>query len=135
MNYENPEMLSGFKKKSFSLPYGGGEIWFEHLDSLYDNADLVLEKLNSDRQIFCRPSCPSMIGFVLDETVITKEIVEAIADVLLNSSKIFLRVCFIGSDRKTERALRSALLSKTFFLAFINDFEKAKEWFVKQICK
>ncbi len=27
--------LPGFRKKSFVLHYGGGEIWFEHLDGIY----------------------------------------------------------------------------------------------------
>jgi len=30
----------GLKKKSFSLSYNGGEIWCEHLDSLYDQTEL-----------------------------------------------------------------------------------------------
>ena len=40
-----PESLPGVKKKSFVLPYGGGEIWFEHLDGMYQFTDLVLAKL------------------------------------------------------------------------------------------
>lgn len=32
---KNPEELSGVRKKSFLLPFAGGEIWFEHLDGIY----------------------------------------------------------------------------------------------------
>ena len=68
-----PEILPGVKKKSFVLPFRGGEIWFEHLDGMYQYTDLVLEKLKRDRMVFLLPSKPSQIAFVLDETVITKE--------------------------------------------------------------
>lgn len=30
-----PEKLPGVRKKSFVLPFKGGEIWFEHLDGMY----------------------------------------------------------------------------------------------------
>lgn len=126
----DPRQLPGFRKKSFSLPYNGGEIWFEHLDGIYENEDLVLEKLSEDRPHFSRPSMPSTVGFVMDETTITKRIVEAIADALLNTDKVFCRICFIGTDPKTQRALKSALKQKTFALAFINDFERAKDWII-----
>ena len=31
--------LPGVKKKSFVLPFRGGEIWFEHLDGMYQYTD------------------------------------------------------------------------------------------------
>ncbi|HBF15977.1 MAG TPA: hypothetical protein DDW30_09940 [Clostridiales bacterium] len=37
-----PEELSGVKKKSFILPYAGGEIWFEHLDGIYQYTELAI---------------------------------------------------------------------------------------------
>lgn len=127
---EDPRMLPGFRKKSFLLYYRGGEIWFEHLDGIYEHAGLVLEKLAGDRSVFCRVSAPSMIGFVLDETVVTPEIVTAIADALLHSGKVFRMVCLIGTEKKARKALQSALHDGPFALACINDLEKAKEWFI-----
>lgn len=44
--------LPGYKKKSFLLYYNDGEIWFEHLDSIYGNEDLVIQKLYSDIPLF-----------------------------------------------------------------------------------
>lgn len=132
MEIMNPRELAGFRKKSFLLPYAGGEIWFEHLDGIYDNENLVLEKLTADRPLFSRPSQTSSIGFVLDETVVTETIIGAIADALLNTQKRFLRVCFIGTDRKTEKALKKALKIKPFALAFINDFDEAKDWLIRE---
>ena len=108
-----PEILPGVKKKSFVLPFRGGEIWFEHLDGMYQYTDLVLEKLKRDRMVFLLPSKPSQIAFVLDETVITKEIVGKIVTILCDERKVFLRVCFIGTDRKIQQMFRSALKNKS----------------------
>ena len=44
----NPEKLPGVKKKSFVLPFNGGEIWFEHLDGMYQYTEPVLEKLKKE---------------------------------------------------------------------------------------
>ena len=129
----NPENLPGVKKKSFVLPFRGGEIWFEHLDGMYQYTDLVLEKLKNDSHIFLLPSKPSQIGFVLDETLVTKEIVEKILNLLCDERKRFMRVCFIGTDRKIQSMLCGALNNKSSFaFSFINDFEKAKEWLVSE---
>ena len=54
-----PESLPGVKKKSFVLPFRGGEIWFEHLDGMYQYTNLVIEKLKRDRMFFLLPSKPS----------------------------------------------------------------------------
>ena len=69
----HPEELPGVRKKSFILPFAGGEIWFEHLDGIYQYTELVIEKLRTDAAIFRRPSSPGYIAFVLDETVITDD--------------------------------------------------------------
>lgn len=128
-----PESLPGVKKKSFVLPFRGGEIWFEHLDGMYQYTDLVLEKLKDDSHIFLLPSKPSQIGFVLDETLVTREIVEKAVNLLCDERKIFTRVCFIGADRKTQKMFSDALKDKSrFAFSFINDFEKAKEWLVSE---
>jgi hypothetical protein len=128
-----PENLPGVKKKSFVLPFRGGEIWFEHLDGMYQYTHLVLDKLENDSKTFLLPSKPSQIGFVFDETLVTKDIVEKTVNLLCDERKVFLRVCFIGTDRKTQQMLRTALKDKSrFAVSFINDFEKAKEWLVAE---
>ena len=43
---------------------------------------------------------PAIIGFVVDETVMTRELISAIADSLQRTDKAFQRVCFIGADKK-----------------------------------
>lgn len=84
-----PQNLPGVKKKSFVLPFSGGEIWFEHLDGMYQYTDLVLEKLKEDSRIFLLPSKPSQIGFVLDETLVTKGLVDEIVKLLCDDKTLF----------------------------------------------
>ena len=132
-NCSEPENLPGVKKKSFVLYFGGGEIWIEHLDAMYQYTDLVFEKLKNDSHIFLLPSKPSQICFVLDETLVTKDIVEKIVGLLCEGQKRFMRVCFIGTDKKIQQMFRGALKGKSSFkISFINDFEKAKEWLVNE---
>lgn len=126
-------MLPGAKKPSFVLPFGGGEIWFEHLDNMGPHTELVLDKLRCDSRSFLLPSRPAQIGFVLSQTRVTKALTDEIAALLCGGQKAFRRVCFIGTDRKTRRMLQDALQSKSrFVFAFIDDFEQAKAWLVSE---
>lgn len=124
--------LPGFRKKSFVLPFDGGEIWFEHLDGIYGFTELVIEKLTADMPQFQRPSAPSNIGFVLNETDITDEIISLIADSLLDTKKHFMRVAFIGADKRTAKELKKRIYGHGFGLCFFADFEKAKIWLVSE---
>lgn len=129
----SPEELPGVKKKSFLLPFGGSEIWFEHIDGMYQYSELVMEKLKNDSSSFMRPSGTSIIGFVLYETVITDEIADEIVGYLRNSKKYFRRVCFLGADSYTKRMFMKRLEGRVSFgYSFINDFEKAKEWLIEE---
>ncbi len=130
MTESDPRTLPGFLKKSFSLPYRGGEIWFEHLDGLYRHEALALEKLRSDRAAFARPSASAIFALVLDETEVTPALIGAVADALQNAGKAFRRVCVIGANAKAERALKTRLGGGGYALACINDLEKAKEWLI-----
>lgn len=122
--------FAGINKKSFSMFFGGGEIWFEHLDGMYEYTNLAIEKLENDYQQFKRPSKPSLIAINLDETVVDDALIGAIAEKLLNSDKRFTRVVFVGVDKKVKRKIENVLEGASFALDFINDFEKAKEWLV-----
>lgn len=122
--------FAGINKKSFSMFFGGGEIWFEHLDGVYEYTNLAIEKLENDYQQFKRPSKPSLIAINLDETVVDDALIGAIAEKLLNSDKRFTRVVFVGVDKKVKRKIENVLEGASFALDFINDFEKAKEWLV-----
>ena len=124
-----PEQLPGVKKKSFLLPYKGGEIWFEHLDGMFQYTELVREKLKKDSEQFLQPSKTSFFAVVLFETTITDEIVEDFIRYICNSGKEFRRVCFIGATGRTRRKIMYELdLDVPFQYCFLNDTEKAKEW-------
>ena len=95
-----PERLPGVAKRSFALPFHGGEIWFEHLDGMYQYADLTRAKPMADSEAFLRPS-----------------------------GRAFRRVCFVGAEPALRRALKAALgRDCPFPYAFLDDTEAAKEW-------
>ena len=129
---KNPRDLPGFKKKSFAMYFGGGEIWFEHLDGIYEYEDLVIEKFLNDAKTFCRSSMTSHLCFNLDETTITASMMSIICDTLTNADKKFTRICFVGVDPSSKRVFKKLLANKGFAFTFINDFEKAKEWVVME---
>lgn len=129
----HPDTLPGAKKPSFVLPFGGGEIWFEHLDNMGPHSELVLDKLQKDSRSFLLPSRPAQIGFVLSETRVTQALIDEIAALLCGGQKPFRRVCFIGTDRKTRRMLCDALQNRSrFAFSFTDDFEQAKAWLVSE---
>ncbi|MGN0674665.1 MAG: hypothetical protein ACI4KG_02855 [Oscillospiraceae bacterium] len=132
MNMIPAEELPGVKKKSFSMYFGGSEIWFEHLDGIYSYTDIAVEKLENDYLTFKRPSMPSLIAINLDETEASDKLISAIAEKLMNGGKRFTRVVFVGTDRAAKRKIKSALAQAAFALDFINDFEKAKEWLASE---
>ena len=122
--------LPGFLKKSFMLSYAGGEIWLEHLDGIYQYTKLAIEKLCADSDLFCRPSSPSYVAFVLDETVVTDELILTIAEKLKSSGKQFMRVAFIGATRKTRNNLKKCLDGNGFAVDFFGGIEPAKKWLI-----
>lgn len=93
---KNPNELPGVRKKSFILPFAGREIWFEHLDGIYQYTELAIEKLRTDTETFRCPSSPGYITFVLDETIISEELISEITDALIKPGKQFMHVAFVG---------------------------------------
>lgn len=122
--------LPGYRKKSFAMPFGNGEIWFEHLDGMYDHTDLALQKLAQDWLIWKKPSSPALLAVNLDETKLDNRLLTEIADKLFSPEKRLLRVVFVGVGRADVQKLKQALHGATFALGFENDFEKAKQWLV-----
>lgn len=123
-----PDELSGVKKKSFILPFAGGEIWFEHLDGVYQYSELALQKLRADAALFRRPSAPRHIAFVLDETILTDALIAEIADALVRPNKPFMRAAFVGADRASCKKLKALLGGRGFAIEFFDGIEPAKEW-------
>lgn len=128
----NPDELPGVKKKSFILPFAGGEIWFEHLDGIYQYSELAVQKLRTDIALFRRPSSTEYIAFVLDETIITEELISEIADALTKPGKQFMRAAFVGTDGLTRKKLKKLLYGHGFAFKFFDGIEPAKEWLLDE---
>ena len=129
---KDPNALPGVKKKSFILPYVGGEIWFEHLDGIYQYTELAIQKLRTDSSTFRRPSSPGYITFVLDETVITDELISSIAAALTDPDKRFMRAAFVGVDKISVKKLKKILYGHGFAIRFFDGIESAKEWILDE---
>ena len=120
--------LPGYRKKSFLLYYNGGEIWFEHLEGMYENEDLVVEKLNSDVPLFVKPSSTSFVCFVFYDTFITYNVISAVKKAVLESQKNFTKIAFCGLDRKNQKKFKKIFANQGFGIAFFDGLEDAKVW-------
>jgi len=129
---KDPNELPGVKKKSFILPFAGGEIWFEHLDGIYQYTELAIEKLRADTAAFRRPSSTGYIAFVLDETIITEELISEIAYSLVKPGKRFMRAAFVGADGYSNKKLKRLLYGHGFAVKFFDGIEPAKEWLLDE---
>ena len=118
--------MSGLNKKSFSLPYNGGDIWCEHLDSLYDKRDLLLEKFKNDLIMIAKPSTSSFIAINLDETDVDKDLIYEIYHAFSSLNKSIRKVVFVGLEPEMKRYVKR--LRANFVVTCLDDFEKAKEW-------
>lgn len=126
--------LPGTRKKSFSLWFGGAEIWFEHLDGMYEFTDEVMKKFIDDTINIRKPSSPSLIAINLDETLVNEKIVSLITDTYIENTRHIYKVVFIGLDSFSRKMVKKAFKKREgeyqFIVNYMNDFEKAKEWLV-----
>lgn len=118
----------GMNKKSFSLFYNNGEIWCEHLDSLYDKRELVIDKFNQDIKTISKPSTSSFIALNLDETDVDKELLEYIICSLNSIDKPLKKLAIVGLSFKMKKHLKG--ISSKCEIRCIDDFEKAKQWLI-----
>lgn len=125
---------AGLAKQSFALPFGGSTLWYEHLDALGNDAQAALRKLAADLPALSRPSAPSLIAVVLDETRAGRALCGALASALARQAACPRRVVFIGLSAWERRRMRKALRSvrPAFAFAFMLDLEKGKQWLVGQ---
>ena len=124
---KSPNELPGVRKRSFILPFAGEEIWFEHLDGIYQYTPLAVQKLRADTAAFRRPSAPGYIAFVLDETVITEELISAITDALTGPGKRFMRVAFVGADGASDRKLKKLLCGHGFAIGSFDGIVRSRD--------
>lgn len=129
MSIQNINTEAGLRKKSFELYFNGGSIWCEHLDGMGDMKDKVIEKFQSDKKTFCRPSMTSFVIVNLDQTEIDGDIISCIYDTFVNSQKRFMKIAFVGVKKIGDRNnLRDISRKNGCPVEFFDDFEKAKWW-------
>lgn len=118
---------AGIEKKSFELPYNGGQIWCEHLDGMGTSETEVIKKFTEDISSFSRPSVSSFMIINLDRTNINGHIAEMIVTNILDNGKTFRKIAFVGVDMRWRRTF-DCLKRKGIAIKFLSDYEKAKEW-------
>ena len=102
------------------------------MDGIYQYTELAIEKLCRDSAIFRRPSSTGYITFVLDETIITEELISEIAAALLKPDKHFMRAAFVGADVLSCKRLKKLLYGHGFAIRFFDGIEPAKEWLMNE---
>ena len=120
-------------RKSFKLPFSGGEIWGEELDRLNIHTDVVIEKFLKDMVTIRMPSSPGLIALHLNDTLVDEGLANVIVTELAKAKQAVHKVVFVGLNH-TAKKLMKAILEKesvSFAYSFNNDYEKAKEWLVK----
>ena len=120
----------GINKKSFSLYFGGGEIWCEHLDSLCDRKDLFFEKFDNDLKTIKRPSASSYLAVIVDETDIDREIIDYLLDTFISLDKPLKKIAFIGLDNKWNKYINKKNKGTYILMKSISDLEEAKNWLI-----
>ncbi len=129
-DYSMEKYELGLNKKSFSLFFNGGEVWCEHLDSLYGKRELLKEKFKEDLIEISRPSTSSFIAVVLDDSDIDREALEWIVDSFVMLEKPLRKVVFVGLDLKMKHYIKKKKADISFMMTCIDDLEKAKEWLI-----
>ena len=120
-------------RESFSMPFQGGDIWFEQLDALSIHKELVMEKFHKDMETIRRPSTTGLIAVNLNETEVDSDMAQQILTCLAEEAKL-KKVVFVGLNRKIKVYLKKYLSQNqshvSFVCNFIDDYEKAKLWLV-----
>ena len=68
----------------------------------------------------------------LDETIISDRIVECIINGILECTKSFIKIAFVGVCKKEQRKLGRIKKETGIIIAYFEDYEKAKEWVLKK---
>ena len=120
--------ILGTDKKSFSLFYNGGSIWCEHLDSLYNEYEIVKAKFTQDLAEIKKPSESAFIAIALAQTEVTKEILNFLYDGLTRIDRPLQKIVLIGLSFPMKRYAKKTWKDAGFLINCIDDFEHAKMW-------
>lgn len=127
----NDKERAGINKKSFELNYNGGTIWCEHLDSMGNLEAEVINKFQEDYKTFSRPSVSSYMIINLDETIVSEPIAECIVNGIMECTKRFKKIAFVGVCKKEQKQFEKLKNRSGIVVSYLKDYEKAKEWVLK----
>ena len=68
----------------------------------------------------------------MDETIVSDRIVDCIIQSILECPKRFMKIAFVGVAKKQQKLLGSINKETGIMVAFLDDYEKAKEWVLKK---
>lgn len=68
------------------------------------------------------------MGDLEDETAVTKRIAECVVNGILEYTKRFLKIAFVGVGRKEQKRFERIRTETGARMRFLGDYEKAKEW-------
>ncbi|MDK2966047.1 MULTISPECIES: hypothetical protein [Lacrimispora] len=122
----------GLKKKSFSLYFNGGEIWCEHLDSLYDQKELLKKKFKQDLIHIEKPSSSSYVVVIMDDSNVNSDCLDWILTEFCQLKKQLRKVAFVGLNAQMKRYMKKKSENTNFLMICMDDLEQAKEWLVKK---
>ena len=66
--------------------------------------------------------------FVFYETIVTEHIIDAVKRSVFECGKRFVKIAFVGLDKKSKRRLKNELKGKGFVVNFLEGLEDAKQW-------
>lgn len=131
---EDYKIAAGKKKKSMSLYFNNGEIWFEHLDSLGSNQEYLKQKFQNDLPMIKRPSGSAYVCVNLDETEVNSQILEFILYTFRDMEKLIRKVAFVGLNRQGRKSLKELIKNSdvpiSFLIKCFNDYQLSKEWLI-----
>lgn len=124
-SYEHGVIL----RPSFSLPFGGAEIWCASLDGLGAQTALLHRRLDEDFLLLRRPSLPGLVALHLADTAVNSDDAKKIAAGLCALGRPLRRVAFIDLGH-SARLIKASLKqhAPSFSFGFFSDYEKAKQW-------
>ena len=68
------------------------------------------------------------VCFVFDETEVCEKIIAAVKSAVYDGKKIFLKIAFVGLDRRSVSMVKRAVSGKDAEIGFLKGLEDAKEW-------
>lgn len=117
-------------RKSFALPYGGGMIWCEELDTLGEHEAIVRAKFDAEMETIRKPSSPGLVALHVKDTQVDNALAEHFLSAFRGAEGRVQRLAVIGLGRKPKNHIKKLIAMEPvrFAIAFFEDYEEGKGW-------